>query len=401
MIWLLSTLAFAQDDEPDGSITGGAAPELGEVEERVTTDIDASAPTDGEWPARVYVGAKALGLEVDFVGQTHQGVQLVYKRQYGPAKKHWNAMTEDWPGRGIGNTGLVITYQALMMENFDFNWEKSYYKANTAAAEELNASLEKPGAQAWEHFLLGALGGVEAIHMMRKSEFMGAIWRGVEAMEHIDQVKVLAPDFKDVLVGDGLYKYWRSVVTLTSKALPNFGDERADGIADMKQAEKEAVFMGPGATLALAFTWIEEKKMAKALDSAETNHKAYPHNVVNNLVYGRVLLHQKRYREADSVFQTVLEDAPENKRSHYYLATSYVKQDRLDEAESHIDTYMGFALDDYYQAQACHRKADIYWRRKNYAQAEDWYRKAVKTDGYKASKKRLAKIKQMKKDGVI
>lgn len=403
MIALLAALAHAQDpdlSEEGETITSGPAAQLGAIEERAASFDDSVVPSGGEWPARVYWGAEALGLEVDFIGQSHHGCQLLYKRDYAGAKKHFNGMNKDWPGRGMGNTGLVFVYQALMMENFDFAWERSYLKANTAAFEELEASLEAPGAQAWEHFLVGALQGIEAIHMMRKSEFMGAIWKGVEAIGHIDEVKATAPGFKDVLLGDGLYKYWRSAVSMSSKALPDFGDKRAEGIADMKQAEREAVFVGPGATIALAFTWIEERKMSKALDAALVNHKAYPNNVVNNQVLARVYLYQKRYREADGVLHEILDDAPENQRAHYYLATSYMKQDRLDEAMSHIDTYLGFSLTDYYQAQASHRKGDVYWKRKNYPQAESWYKKAVKADGYKASKKRLAKLKQMKKDGV-
>ena len=398
MLILLATLARAQDDEPDGTMTTGV-PELGEVETRASTTPDAQV--GDEWPARVYWGADALGLEVEFIGQAHAGCQLLYKRRYGPAKKHFNQMSDDWPGRGIGNVGLVLVYQGLMMENFDFGWEKSYLKANKAAQEELALAVETPGAEGWEHFMLGMLMGVESIHTMRKEEYLSAMFKGIEAMDHIEQVKVHAPDFRDVLLADGLYKYWRSAITLSTRALPDFGDKRAEGIADLQQAEAEATFLGPAATLALSFTWIEEKKLSKALDSAERNHKAYPDNVINNLIYGRVLLQQKRFREADNIFQQVLEDDENNKRAHYYLATSYVGQDRLDEAMSHIDTYLGFDLDDYYTAQAYHRKADVYWKREDYANAEIWYRKAVKTDGYKASKKRLARIKDMKKKGLI
>ena len=401
MFFALLAVAFA-DDEPDvdasETITGDAVrPELGAIEAR-DSELDMSE-TSGEWNARVVYGARALNLEEDFVGQVQQGCEMIYGRRYGTAKKHFKQMGEDWPGRGIEHAGHVLVYQALMMENFDFAWEKSYSKSYDAAVEELTVAIDEPGREGWDHFLMAAMHGVEAIHLMRKEEFLPAIWRGLEAVEHVDVVRLEAPDFKDVLLGDGLYKYWRSVVTLSYKALPDFGDQRAEGIADMIQAENEAVFLGPGATMALAFTWIEEREMNKALEVTLKNHRAYPDNVVNNLVLARIYLFQRRFKDSRNVLEEVLEDAPDNQRVHYYLATTNQKLREYSVAMDHIDTYLAFDLLPYYEAQAQHRKGEIYFRTKKYALAEEWFRKSVKTDGYKPSKKRLEKLKTMKKEG--
>ncbi len=401
MILLFATLALADDEtavEASETITGDAErPELGEVEERAS-EVDL-VEAEGEWNARVVYGARALSLEEDFVGQVQRGCELIFERQYGTAKKHWKQMGKDWPDRGIEHAGHVLVYQALMMENFDFAWEKSYKKSNDAAMAELELAIDEPGREGWDHFLAAAMLGVEAIHLMRKEDYLPAIWRGLEAVEHVDVVRQVAPDFKDVLLGDGLYKYWRSVVTMSYKALPDFGDERADGIADMVQAEKEAVFLGPGATLALAFTWIEERKMDKALSSTLKNHRAYPDNVVNNLVLSRVYLFQKRYKDSKKILDEVVADAPENERVHYYLATVNQKLKDYSAAEEEIDLYLSFDLLPYYEAQAYHRKGELYFRRKDYATAEAWFKKAVKTDGYKPAKRRLEKLKKMRKDG--
>lgn len=402
MILLLSALALADDDEPaleaGETITGDALrPELGAIEER-GEEIDL-VETDSAWNARVVYGARALSLEEDFVGQVQQGCELIFERNYPVAKKHWKQMGADWPGRGIEHAGLVLVYQSLMMENFDFRWEKSYARSYDAAMSELDVALATPGHEGWDHFLSAAMLGVEAIHLMRKEEYLPAIWRGLEAVEHVDVVRIEAPDFKDVLVGDGLYKYWRSVVTMSYKALPDFGDQRADGIADMVQAEKEAVFLGPGSTLALSFTWIEERKMDKALDSALKNHRAYPDNVVNNLVLARIYLGQRRFRDSKKILDQVIEDAPDNQRVHYYLATVNQKLKDYSKAEEHIDIYLSFDLLPYYEAQAYHRKGELYFRRQEYARAEGFYKKAVKIDGYKPAKKRLEKLKEMRKAG--
>lgn len=396
---LLAQPALADEDESlEASETITSGSEKAAVSDR---GAEAGATPAREQSAKVVLGAKALSLEEDFVGRAVEGCELLYSRDYRGSKQHFVEMDKAYPGRGIGHMANVLIYQARMMENFDFRFDKAYQTSNEAAIEELEAGLETPGAETWEHFGIGTLKGVEAIHIMRKSQFLPAIWKGVEALDHINEVKRLAPNFKDVLLGDGLFKYWRSVVTMDSKALPDMGDQRQEGIDDMLTAEKEAIFLGPGATLALAFTWIEERQMKKALEYTLANHRAYPDNVVNNMVLARVYLYQRRYDDSLRVLRLIQADDPENHRSWYYTATVLLKQRQYDEALEAIDHYLGFELEPYYQAQALHRRGDIFYRQKDYSTAEKQYKAAVKADGYKPSKKRLEKIKAKRKAGEI
>jgi tetratricopeptide (TPR) repeat protein len=398
---LLALPALAQGEDEDV-----------EEGETITTRADRSAlqateavagavPPREHGSAKVLLGARALNLEEDFVGRAVTGCELLYGRRYAESKKHFDGMAEDYPGRGIGEMAKVLIYQARMMENFDFRFDGAYQRASDAAIQELTEGLESPGAESWEHFGIGTLKGVQAIHMMRKTQFLPAIWKGVEALDHINEVKALAPDFKDVLLGDGLFKYWRSVVSMDSKALPDFEDERQQGIQDMLTAEKEAVFLGPGATLGLAFTWIEEREMSKALEYTMANHRAYPDNIVNNMVLARVYLYQRRYEDSLGVLRQIQSDDADNRRSWYYTSTVQLRLREYDEAFAAIDHYLGFELEPYYRAQALHRKADIHYRLKQYDEAEKLYKAAVKADGYKPSKRRLEMIKDKRKAGEI
>ncbi|MED5370057.1 MAG: tetratricopeptide repeat protein [Myxococcota bacterium] len=402
MILLLASLGFAQeldDDEAEGDrVTEGApALRLGPSEAPPPRTVRAG---EGTWPATVSAAATALSLEEDFIGACYEAAEDLYARDYAGAGKRFTQIEQAYPGRGVGNTGLVLVLQSNMMENFDFRGESKYRKHSAAAREELTAGLSQPGAEAWEHFLLGALAGVDAIHTMRRGDYVPAIKQGFDAVEHIDQTRALAPDFKDILLLDGLWDYWKSAASLSSKAIPD-EDNRAQGIQRMQRAEQEAAFLGPGASLALAFTYIEERDYDSALVQTARNHKAYPDNVINNLVHARNLIYLRRYDSSIGVLKQILRDDTDNQRAHYYLATCYLRTSKLDQATEHIDTYLGFAgLDDYYRAQAQSRKGDIAFKSKDYATAESWYRQAVKTDGYSPAKRRLKKLKEMKKEGV-
>ena len=400
---LLSSLALAQDDSQDDESLDGetltqGVPALRLGPSAAPPPISMSAAS-GKWPSTVAAGAAALDLEEDFVGGCYDAAQYLYKREYSAALDRFGTVEKAFPNRGVGHMGLVMVLQANMMENSDFAGEAKYKKHSAAAIEELDLALDQPGHQAWENFLLGAIHGVSAIHVMRRGDYLPAINKGLTAIGHIDEVRVLAPDFKDILLFDGLWDYWKSNVSLSSKAIPD-EDNRARGIKRMKQAEREATFMGPGASLSLAYTYIEERDFESALAETGRNNRAYPHNVINNMVHARNYLYLRRYDDTLRTLKQVVADDPDNERAHYYFATTYLRKGDLKTAETHIDTYLAFdGVDEYHQAQAQSRKADIAYKRKDYATAESWYKAAVKTDSYKPAKKRLDKLKQMKKDG--
>jgi len=415
---LSSGSALAQDDDKkkneedfsEGSVSGGAknsAINDGKLPDFERTDFSSDSPLTKEealalpWPMEVHRGAVALGLESEFVWACYQGIEYIYKRDYKNAKSHWDSLNTKYPNRGVGHVGNVLLYQALMLENFDYRYEQQYLFHSQKALEELSDALQKPGEEAWEHFLTGGMIGIESIHTMRRGDFVPALTRGVEAIGHVKKVKELAPKFSDPVLGDGLYKYWKTVVSQNSKLLPDGSDDRVEGISLMRKAESEAVFVGPASTLALVFTWIEEREFNRSLESCMRNRRQYPQNIINSMVMGRVYMYMRKYDNSLKIFDEVLQTAPDNMRVHYYKATTFLRKRDYDSAELAIDKYLAFELEPEFKAAGLHRKGDIYYRRKEYKKAEKLYKEAVKVNDYEPSKARLKRIKKLKKEGKI
>lgn len=401
--------ALAQDVEPDETVTGKAPPKKADpkVVEESKTPPPLADTTPKElvglsmeqvkslpYPVEIYHAATILGLESEFLGEAWKGTQHVYARRYRDARDHFDGMQKRWPGRGVAHIGGVLIHQSAMMENFDFRGESQYKLHSKEAIRELEDALKVPGHEAWEHFLLGMAKGIEAIHGMRRSEFVSSLARGMDAMDHVEQAQKAAPRFYDPLLGTGLYQYWRSVVTLNSKALPDWEDHRAEGINNMMIVESQGVFLAPGASLALAFTWIEERDMKRALAACLRNYRAYPDNVINNLVLARVYLYMRKYDDSLRILKEILADDPQNQRSHYYLSTVWLRKGDLMQAHAEIDRYLSFPLDKEVRAQALHRKGDIFLKQKDYKNAEKYFNEAVKLNGYKPSEARLEKLKK-------
>jgi len=93
--------------------------------------------------------------------------------------------------------------------------------------------------------------------------------------------------------------------------------------------------------------------------------------------------------------------SPENQRRHYFQATIFLAQDKLDEGLVSIDTFLGLPLEDDIRAAGLSRKGDILLRVEDYAAAEAAYEEAVRLTGFKPAKKQLKRMDRWRKEGRI
>jgi len=398
--------AHADDDDME-TVTGRSLPPTGidepaEVGHELLTPEQYQALQDRPYPPVVYRGAEALSLEPEYVHQVREGLEYMYRRDYNGARDYFADLDQEYPGRPLASVVNTLVWQAIMLENFDFKYDDQYWVSSAQARRDLEGALEVPGGEGWEHFLMAGMVGIEAIHTMRREKYLPALQLAFEAMDHAQRSREAAPDFVDMLLADGMYNYWRSVLTITTKVLPDFGDERVLGIQQLQAVERGGVFLGPPATLALAFTWLEERELKRAISSCLRNKRAYPNNVVNNLMLGQTYTYMRRFDAALEAYDRILTSAPDNKRVHYYRGVTLMRMGRSPEAEQEFLAYLGFDyMEDYQRAAATYRLGQVYYRQKQYERAHDQFKAAVKMTGYKPAKRKLERMKQLKKQGRI
>jgi tetratricopeptide (TPR) repeat protein len=350
----------------------------------------------------VYIASSTLGIDTEFVFRVREGLQLVYLRKYEQAREHFVEIEETFPATGVAAVCDTLVWQALMLENFDFKFDKQYWVSTKAARADLEAALAKPGNEGWEHFLMGGIVGIEAIHTMRQQQYLNALQLAFGAMDHIQKAREASPGFVDLKLADGMYNYWRTVVTKSSKVLPDFGDHRAKGIEQMQEVETDSFFLGPAGTLSLAFTWIEESKYKFAIGSCLRNRKAYPENIINNLVTGSVYLYMKKYDSAMGVWDEILAVDPNNRRVRYWRGLTHLRSGHPKKAEVEFTKYLAVGhLEPYQEAHANYRLGQVKQRLKEYAAAMEHFKAAVKIDNHKSAKKAIEHMKKDKKEGKI
>lgn len=360
----------------------------------VATSADLAATAeDGRYPARVYEGARQLGLSLEFVHYCREGLDMLFQRRYRDTKTWFSELEQEFPGTAVQPIAEVLVYQSMMLENFDFQYDSQYKDASRRAVTELRASAELPGNEAWEQFMLGGMVGLESIHAARQGRYLGALPLAFTAMEHIEGARTAAPTFVDIQLADGLYNYWRSVISSWSSVIPDIGDRREEGIRQIRAVEDGGIFLSAPATLAMVFTWLEEKRYEDALASCQKNRKKYPNNLINEQMTGITYLYLKRYDEALAAFDHVRRIDSANKRAGYLRGVALFRLGRLDEARMELEAFVaGDISDNEKRAMGHFRLGQVYEGLGRYDDAALQYKAAVKLGDIKDARIALDKM---------
>jgi tetratricopeptide (TPR) repeat protein len=395
---LAAPLAVADDgEEIQETVTGKPMPETGpKIPEHIGRSDEPSL-TEAQLVA---LAAKTSGLTEEYVRDVRDGLELLYLRDYKGARDWFAKLeTDKYPGSGLQAVADTLVWQALMLENFDFKYDKQYQVATKRARNALEKALKTKGTDGWEHFLMAGIVGIESIHLMRQERYLPALQLAFEAMDHAAASRKLLPDFADLTLADGIYNYWRTVVTMHSKVLPDFGDHRVEGIQQMVAVERKGAFLSAPASMALTFTWIEEREYSRAASTSLKLREGYPDNVINNILLARIYTSQKKYDSALSVLDDILRVAPDNKRAQYYKGLACIKAGRHAEAEAPLLSYLEADYLEIWQRSAAHdRLGQVYYKLKRWDDAEAQWKAAIKLDGNASAKARLARLEETQKE---
>lgn len=354
------------------------------------------------YPAEAYRAAELLDMQPGFVADLQAGLELIYLRKYQSALTHFQAMEAEYPGTGVSPVAETLVWQARMLENFDYRFDKEYWASSKRSRQAIETALKDPGNEAWEHLVMATLLGIESIHNMRRMQYLSSLRVAFQAMDHITSSREAAPGFIDLELADGLYNYWRTILTQRSRMLPSFGDHRAKGIAQMQRVEREGLFMQPMATLALAFVWMEEKDMGKAAAACDRNRRRYPDNIINNIMSGLIAIEQRKFDAALSHLDRVHAVDSGNVRANYWKGVAYLRKGELDTSRTFLQAYLASPhLEKYQQAYANYRLGQVASREENWSEAADFYTKAMRIDGHKGAKKSLERLKERRREGTI
>lgn len=357
---------------------------------------------DGPLDRQTQAGSLALGMAPRFVALAREGLEYLYRRDYKGFRAFFVELEAVYPDTAVASIADVLTWQAVMLENFDFRYDAAYEAASASARAKLTAALAKPGNDGWEHFMMAGVVGIESIHAARRGRYLPALTLAFEAIDQAEKTRVAAPDFVDLRLADGLYAYWRSALSGRIKMLPDFGDARQQGIEQMLEVVRDGVFLAAPARLSLAFSYLEENDFDKAKGMLLANRVLYPDNLINEQMLGVTRLYAMELDDAMRSFERVRAIDPDARRVRYYIGLVHVRARRFDAAVPELRAYLGYdGLESYQVSWANYRLGRALEGLKRWAEAVSAYQDAVKADGHEESRKRLDHLRKLRRDGKI
>ena len=345
-----------------------------------------------------FTGENPLNVSrAEFAG-TQEGMDLLYQRRYSEALEQFEEMGIDFPDSPIGPVGRSLVWQAIMFENYDFSQERAYLTEYADAKDRLKRAERSGDDKAWVYFLNAVHLGVDAMYDVRKERYLPAFDKAWEALEYIKKVERLAPEFHDVQLALGLYNYWRSAITDQVGALPDFGDHREEGLAQMKLAKDKGLLASAPASLVLTYSYLEARKYDDAVTEAMWARKRYPDNLLNELTLGRVYRYARKYDEALASFDRVLEIDPDNDRVWFQIGEAKYKSRRdNDGARAAYKKYLASEPLPVYAAHTYYRLGMLERRLRRYDEAIAYLEKAVEVwPKFKRAGERLEEVRKQK-----
>ncbi len=348
--------------------------------------------------AREFTGENSLGVETDLMRRTQEGLDLIYQREYQLALRHFREVGEIYPDSPIGPFGRSVVFQAMMLENFDYEYRDTYRVEADKAMERVNKALKSSQQKGWNQFIYAGVVGLDGLDRVREGDYLTAFNKGWDAIEAMKKAGRLEPTFADPDLGIGIYNYWRTAITDRVDFLPRFGDHRAEGIAQMERARDEGMLVWAGASFALAYTYMEERDYDKAMAECLKLQTEYPNSIINNMLLGRIYTKAKDYDAAVATFERIQTTDPGNRRVLWHLGDTYYKTRRHDEdAKRYFEQYLETSIPSMYVCHTNYRLGQIAQRGKDYDEAIRRYELAVAADPkYKPAQSRLESVKKKK-----
>ncbi len=199
-------------------------------------------------------------------------------RRYREAREVFDRMEQKDPDSLLPSMGRLLS---LMVQSLEKEAPKDLLEKEFAAEFPKNQALlrkvERRGElNAWDHFLLGGSLGVRGLYELEHRRYFAAFMHGLKALSHINVVAKLDPEIHDVAFARGMYKYYRSVKTRYLWFLPFVGDQREEGLAEIRQALDAGHYAVPAAKIALVMLSEREKKDAEGIRLGREYLREYP-----------------------------------------------------------------------------------------------------------------------------
>lgn len=208
-----------------------------------------------------------------------EGIDRSGKQEYRAAMAKFDEAVRKFPQHPAGVMNKAILMQVMSLD-FETPVRGKEYLALLEKTEKLADDMTHASATEAEGlYYLGMARSYIAYYNFRDGEnWLAGLSHGLRATGYFEKCLAKHPEAFDALTGLGTYKYWKSRNMRFLTWTPLLDDERAEGIAALRQAERRAEYTAAQATNSLIWIFIEEERWDDAIHAAQNILKRYPNN---------------------------------------------------------------------------------------------------------------------------
>lgn len=205
-----------------------------------------------------------------------EGIQASFQENYPLAESKFDTLTQIAPQDPAGYFFKAALYHAQMIDYENNFREEEFYDQVDVAKKLARKRLKKEKNDAWSYLILGNAYGAKAVYEAKKGSWWAGLNEGLRAKSFLKEAIKRDPELYDAYVGLGSYHFWASVMTKAFWWLPFVGDNREQGIAEMKLAYEKSTFSQAASASGLIWMYIRQEEYDQAISLAQKMQSQYP-----------------------------------------------------------------------------------------------------------------------------
>jgi tetratricopeptide (TPR) repeat protein len=283
-----------------------------------------------------------------------RGLEILYQGQYQEAIDTFDAFINQHPQNPAGYFFKAGAYQLRSMAYETEVWDNTQTSLLDSSLELANKAVAMDRRDPWAFFIRGGTYAYRAAIKVRSKDYFSALSNGLSAVSDLNKAAALDPQLYDAYMGIGSFHYFRTKAASVLKWLPFIGDNREQGIAEIKLAIEKGRYSKVMAQNGLAWIYVDYEKYQLALEQARQLENSYPQNHVFFWIAPEVHWRTRQWDQASAGYARLLKLLDQSQPMNNFnrvvvgsrLAKCYYQGKKYREALEASQKSLGLALDE-------------------------------------------------------
>lgn len=289
----------------------------------------------------------------DFESRVESGIKQIYNIKFAEAEKTFRSLIADYPDHPAGRFFLaMIDWWKILLDVENESHDEIFFQKLEDVIFQCDKILEKDPQNVDALFFKGGSIGFRGRLRALRESWLKAADDGREALPIVERASRLDPDNLDVQLGFGIYNYYAAVIPeeypLIKPLMIFFpSGNKEEGLRQLRNTAFNGKYAKYEARYFLMTIFYRyESNPWQAEEFAKMLVDDFPDNPTFQRWLGRIYVRQGKLQLADSLFKDVLRKADENfygynfpvalREADYYVGYNYKLNNELDSAKIYL-----------------------------------------------------------------